>query len=610
MCGLFGIVYKKNLNKEKLFSTLNLLSHRGPDEDGFLESQNLFLGQKRLAIIDLSPTGKQPMKLNCSKSERKLSIVFNGEIYNFKALKKELQSLGHNFFSQSDTEVILHSYEEWGEEGIKKLRGMFACALYNEDKKEIILFRDLLGIKPLYYYLDENYFVFASEIKAFWNFEFIKKEIRKEAIFEFLQNGYLIQPKTFYQNIFALEPGSILKLNFFQNSFKIEIKKYADILDYYLLPQKNLSLNEAIQKTKNALLDSIEHHLIADVEVGLFLSGGIDSTVLLYLMRELKHSKIKTVSAIFPNTIYDESEKINELVQKFNTEHLELKITSKDFLEHLDNIFYYMDQPTIDGVNTYFVSLIAKKAGLKVVLSGLGGDELFYGYPSFFKLPKILKLKKLLKITGIGRLLEAFYKIENIQQNKLAEIIKSKNLTEEYLYYRAIFTEKQIKQIMPNIFINQNEKIDENYRQIKNILSQISYLEMQYYLKNQLLRDSDVFSMAHSIELRVPFVDNVLFENIVPIPDEYKIKNNISKFLLKEIIKDKVSENILFQKKQGFVLPIELWMKENKNLIKDEILNSEIYNKKMVEKLFNLFLANKFHWSRIWSLYVLARFLK
>jgi asparagine synthase (glutamine-hydrolysing) len=605
MCGIFGVLSKKN-NLEKYQNVLNVLKHRGPDDEGIFINENIFLGQRRLAIIDLSPSGKQPMSLRCKKTQSKLIVNFNGEIYNYKDLKRELENLGHSFFSNSDTEVILHSYEEWGNEAFSKFRGMFAIALYDEDKKELILIRDRFGIKPLYYYFDENNFVFASEIKAFWSIDFIKKEIRNGASEEFLFFGYILQPNTFYKNIFALEAGHYLKIKINNENFEIKKEKFADIKDYYLLPKEKISLEEAIKKTKEALLDSLKYHLVSDVEVGLFLSGGIDSTVLLYLMRELKQEKIKTVSAIFPKTIYDESEKINELVQKFNTNHLELKITGKDFLENLDNIFYHMDEPTIDGVNTYFVSLAAKKAGLKVVLSGLGGDELFYGYPSFFDLTKINKIKPILKYLGIGYFLKLFAGEFNIKLNKLADIINSKNLEEAYLVYRRIFDHN----LYHNANIRMSANLSDDDEAFSSYYSQISFLEMSYYLKNQLLRDSDVFSMAHSIELRVPFVDNILFEKIVPIPDEYKIKNNISKFLLKEIIKDKVSEKILKQKKQGFVVPIELWLKnEAKEILQKELLNSYIFDKKTTEKMLNLFYQNKLHWSRLWAIFVLNRFL-
>ncbi len=613
MCGLFGIV-SKNLKKNYYSQNLSILSHRGPDDQGFFEDDNVFLGQRRLAIIDLSPIANQPMFLNCPKSKRKLSLIFNGEIYNYKELKKELQNLGHNFFSNSDTEVILHSYEEWGINSFQKFRGMFACALYDLDKKELLLFRDRFGIKPLYYYFDEKNFAFSSEIKAFWNLDFIKKEINKKSIVDFLKLGYILQPETFFKNIFALEPGSVLLVKLENEKFSLTKQKFADIFDYYLLEKENISLENSILKAKETLIDSIFYHLVADVEVGLFLSGGIDSTILLYLMRELEHQKIKTVSAIFPDTPYDESYKINELIKIFSPEHQELKISGKDFLENLENIFYFMDQPTIDGVNTYFVSLAAKKAELKVVLSGLGGDELFYGYPSFFDLPKFRKIKKVLKLLQFEKIFQLENFIFNPKLSKLSELIKADNLFEEYLIYRSVFTENQIKNILiPEVLdtLEFNKIADENYGRIKDILSQISYFEINYYLRNQLLRDSDVFSMAHSIELRVPFVDNILFEKIIPIPDEYKIKDKISKFLLKEIIKDKVSEKIIYQKKQGFVLPIEIWLKnEARNIIKEELLKSQIYKREKIEKLLNLFFNNKLHWSRIWSLFVLNRFLK
>ncbi|MCS6955517.1 MAG: asparagine synthase (glutamine-hydrolyzing), partial [Candidatus Calescibacterium sp.] len=427
MCGILGVISnKQNLNRN--LSSLNKLSHRGPDDVGFYYDNNVFLGQRRLSIIDLSSAGKQPMFLKCKKTNRNLALVFNGEIYNYQDLRKELESLGHRFFSNSDTEVILHSYEEWNVRSFERFRGMFACGLYDIDNKEFIVFRDRFGIKPIYYYIDGKNFIFASELKAFWVFDFIKKEPDQTSILKFLKFGYIREPYTFYNKIFCLEAGHFLRVKINDDILNFEKQKWTDILDYYQLPEEEISLGEATSRTKDALLDSIRYHLIADVPVGLFLSGGIDSSVLLYLIRELGQEKIQTISAVFPNTSYDESEKINELVKIFRPAHIELKIDSKDFLDNLENIFYHMDQPTVDGVNTYFVSLIAKKAGLKVVLSGLGGDELFYGYPSFFDLPKIRRIKKILIHLKISSLLDRFFDDFDSKYRKLSKIIMAKNL--------------------------------------------------------------------------------------------------------------------------------------------------------------------------------------
>jgi len=615
VCGIVGAYNLADKKTDSFPEFLGTLNHRGPDGLGIwqeglpAQAGQISLGQNRLAIIDLSDGGKQPMFLQCAKGKDKFAIVFNGEIYNYESLQRELKKLGHTFSSHSDTEVILHVYEEWGVKGFSKLRGMFALVLWDINKQELVAARDRFGIKPLYYCWSGERFVFASEIKAFDKLSFFKKEIRQEAVVDFLRMGYVSQPQTFYKNILALEPGAFLKIGQQQGRLEIEQGKFADLKDFYLLPKKDMSLDQAFSETKAALLDSIQHHLVADVEVGLFLSGGIDSSIILSLMRELRHDKIKSVSAVFPGTGYDESAKVNELVKRFKTSHLETKITGQDFVEHLDKIIYHLDQPSVDGVNTYFVSLAAKQAGLKVVLSGLGGDELFYGYPSFSDIPKLAAWLPLLNIAGAGGLLSKI-NYSNMQRAKLAQISQARNLIEVYSTYRANFTDFQISRILGAKSLNR-EPVNLDIAGIKDRQSLISYLEMRLYLKNQLLRDADVFSMAHSIELRVPFVDSALFKAIVSLPDSYKLSGGIKKFLLKGILKGRVSENILQQKKQGFVVPLELWLKnEAKEILQTELLSSEIFQKKETERLLQRFFAGSFHWSRIWSLFVLNRFSK
>ncbi|MEK7674106.1 MAG: asparagine synthase (glutamine-hydrolyzing) [Patescibacteria group bacterium] len=637
MCGIVGVLSlrDKTISRQELEKSLDLISYRGPDASGVFEDEKIILGHRRLSIIDLLGNANQPMKLKCKKFNKDLVIVFNGEIYNYVILAVQLKKLGHTFSSNSDTEIILHSFEEWGSDCFKKFRGMFAFAIWDSEKQELILARDRFGIKPLYYYQDNDYFIFASEIKAILNFQNVKKKINHSAVHLFLQQGWISQPQTFYENIFALESGSFMIVK----NGEITKDAFTDIQNDFLQEKEKISLGDAVKKVKTALLGSVSAHLVSDVEVGAFLSGGVDSSVLVALMRELGQEKITTVSAVFPGTIYNEAGKIKLVSEKFKTNHIDVKISGQDFVENLDNIFEHIDQPTVDGVNTYFVSLAAKKAGLKVVLSGLGGDELFYGYPSFTDIPKLLKLSPFLKSLLGKMMLKDFFATDNFNQ-KIAKLLQVSNSGEGmkmlksrktyfsafqrqkrftvfdiYLSYRGLFSDEQIQ-----LLEARGEKWDvgsdkleiENKKEkIDDVLSLISYLEFSNYMKNQLLRDSDVFSMAHSIELRTPFVDDVLLKTITRIPSEYKIKNGVKKFLLKEAFKNQLPDEILKQKKQGFVLPIDLWLKnEAKDLIKNELLSSEIFERQTIKLLLNKFYGNKLHWSRIWSLFVLNRFVK
>lgn len=618
MCGIIGTLPrgKKRISEKEQKKALEVLADRGPDGEG-IKRKKIWLGHRRLAIIDLTKRADQPMELKCSKTNKNLTLVFNGEIYNYREIRKQLELLRHTFYSNSDTEVILHSYEQWGDDCFEKLRGMFAIAIWDDDKEELIVARDRFGIKPLYYFVNQDFFSFSSEIRALFQLSFVPKQVRQSALFEFLRQGYIAQPNTFYKDIFSLEPGFILHVSK-SHIYKVS---YADIGDNFFKPKQPILLVEAVEKTKQALLDSVLHHLIADVEIGLFLSGGIDSSALLVLMRELQQEKITTVSAIFPHTSYDESQKIKSLVRQYKTNHIALRITGKDFLNNLESIFTHMDQPTVDGVNTFFVSLAAKHAGLKVILSGLGGDELFYGYPSFFDIPKIIKIGPWLRNIQAQRLLKLKLSRNpfNNKIAKLSEMIEAENALDVYSLYRAVFTNNQIQKILNSEWRSaKNEdlnleslNIQNGYQSIRDLKDLVSYFEFTLYLRNQLLRDVDAFSMAHSIELRVPFVDHLLLKEVLSIPAQYKMRGKIKKFLLKEVIKEEVGKEILAQKKQGFVLPIELWLKnEAKKLVSSELLSSKIFEKEQVEKLLQMFFDNKLHWSRIWSLFVLNRFLR
>lgn len=631
MCGLVGIFAANSqgiVSEQVVRSALEAMKRRGPDGTNFyIDNDLICLGHLRLAIIDLSDRADQPMRLQCKKTRRNLILVFNGEIYNYRELQTRLEHLGHTFRSKSDTEVILHAFEEWGKSCFAEFRGMFAFAIWDEDANQLILARDRFGIKPLYYSQTEDFFVFASELKAFLNFSFVDKKINPQALGMFLRQGWIAQPQTLYQNIFALEPGTVMVITKFQvPSSKFQVRQYTftNISDSFTQPQEKISLNEAVEKTKSALLDSVQYHLVADVEVGAFLSGGLDSSVIVALMREAQQEKLTTVSAVFPGTDYDESAKAKLVAETFKTNHLEIEITGRDFLDHLESILAAMDQPTVDGVNTYFVSLAAKQAGLKVIVSGLGGDELFYGYPSFQVVPKFMQFLPLLKYRPIRAVVNWITQM-NLWDRRLAKLLGMIETSDvlpaaisAYFNYRGLFNNSQVASLiapeLSNLVNAEDIQINQYLPQIEKIqdLSKvISLLEFNFYLKNQLLRDSDVFSMAHSLELRVPFVDNVLLETITKIPENYKIKSGIQKFLLVETVKDLLPPKILQQKKQGFVLPLALWLKgEAKDIVVSELTRSKIYNQKTIFLLLKKFFKGQIHWSRVWSLFVLNRFLR
>ena len=574
MCGIAGILSKGNLNtKELLNNFLKMLKHRGPNAKGyFIDSkENLHIGlaHTRLSIIDLSESATQPM---CNENED-IHIVFNGEIYNYKELRKKLIKK-HKFKSNSDTEVILHLYEEKGENLLKYLRGMFALAIWDSKKRKLFLARDRFGIKPLYYSYSDDFFVFASEIKAILKTNLIKKDINKNSAALFLLNGYIPTPNTIYKNIFSLEPGHYITID----ERRITKKSYYS-LENVFLNIENLSEKEAIKKVYSSLVDSIRHHMICDVPIGIFLSGGIDSSAIVSLARETNYKNLTTMSVIFPDTDYDESKYANIVAKKFKTEHKEVEINGKDIRKHINKIFYHMDQPTVDGINSYFVSLAASKLKLKVALSGLGGDEIFCGYPSFSQLPKLYKISEIFYLLPFKKKIFKLLSKDNYtSKSKIYSIFSSDSFFEAYLNYRGIFNTEQIKRIA-----NINFSISEKNLIMKDFISKISFLELTNYMSNQLLRDTDVFSMAHSLEVRVPFVDHRVIECIAKIPPKYKVGKTPKRLLIKAL-GNKLPREIVYRKKQGFVFPFDLWMREElKEFI--EYAKSRIPNLKVKLKI-------------------------
>jgi len=609
MCGVVGIFNRKGPVdiSHVLLEACDVIAHRGPDGSGSIVYDNVIgLGHRRLSIVDLSDRGKQPMVVSCSCSHNTYTIVFNGEIYNYKELRSELVAKGHIFTSDSDTEVIIHSYEEWGESVFSRFRGMFAFALWDARARTLICARDMFGIKPFYYCVDEKRFIFASELKALKPFG-VAQDISLESVSLFLRQGWIAQPNTLYQNVSSLEAGTVLYIS----ESSIVQKKFVSLSDIFNASEyENLSYGEAKQKVRDVLRNSVAAHCIADVEVGAFLSGGIDSSSVVALMRELGKKDITTVSAIFPGTQYDESNIINQSVQAFNTRHVSLPITGNDFLSHLDSIINSMDQPSIDGANTYFVSLAAKHAGLRVVLSGLGGDELFYGYPIFRHIPFLYNFRFLNSLTRkLPPITAAFSKISVCAHAYKGE----QGFSRACNAYRSLFSSEQVSALVP-ILSPFNTQIGNGAPQLMgnhDVEKRISYHETTHYMKEQLLRDGDVFSMAHSLELRVPFVDSRVYDVIARIPSKYKkARGGITKPLLVDAMKDILPNHLFSVKKQGFVLPIDMWLSgPARGLVLDELSRSMILSRKETLKVLNAFAARKLHWSRVWALFVVNRFL-
>jgi asparagine synthase (glutamine-hydrolysing) len=606
MCGVAGIFdHQQDISVDALKRMRDVLVHRGPDDQGLYAEQGVGLAHTRLSIIELSEKGHQPMM----DPSGRYVVVYNGEIYNYKAIRAELETLGHGFQTGSDTEVVLKSYIQWGAKCLDRFRGMFALAIFDKIQKELFLARDRFGIKPLYYYSNVDKFIFGSEIKAILASGMIDKKIDPQGVFSFLSLGYVLPPSTIYEGIKVLEAGHCLKVSCKGQQDVL----YSDLRDVFMQTETEISSFEhAKHEIRRVLLDSVRHHLISDVDVGVFLSGGIDSSSLVALAKESGHKHLKTVTVAFRGTSFDESEHAALVAREFGADHTEVAVGPDDVFGCLDDIFCAMDQPTVDGINTYCVSLAAKKAGLKAILSGLGGDEIFGGYPSFSEVPKLHQWQRM------NRFMPGMFPLAFVPENKREKLkcileSKSASLAEAYLLYRGVFAPTQISRLLnPDRMgadVTGRGSQDDALEGMRNDFDKISFLETRFYMQGQLLRDTDVFSMRHSLEIRVPFVDQEVFASAARIPVKYKQRGG-AKGLLVEAVGN-LPSRIFRRRKQGFTFPFDLWLRGNAGqMIQDELRGSKVFRTDGVKEIISLFEQKKIHWSRIWALFVLNRFLK
>lgn len=578
MCGIYGQISSSKIDRNQFKSNLLKMNHRGPDDSGIFVEDNIGLGHTRLSIIDLSDCGHQPM-IDISE---KYVIIYNGEIYNFNDIKKSLQNKGYSFKSNSDTEVILYGFIEYREKIVSKLKGMFSFAIYNKNSREVFLARDHMGIKPLYYFKDSDNFIFSSEVKCLKNYSV---GINDESKILFLSLGSIPEPLTIFQNIFSFPKGHYA---FFSKN-NLEITKYYE--DSYE-PKTNESYSEIVLNTKELLHKSVEKHLISDAPIGTFLSGGLDSSVLTSIAAKYK-SDLYTLSLDFNEQDLSENYYQQLIVKKYNTNHTNYIIDEKIFLENIHQFIDSFDQPTVDGLNTYFVSKAAIDSGLKSVLSGVGGDEIFYGYSTFKNAKKINVLNTLpLFITN---LLSKNQKLKKLDFLRIGDDIST------YLPLRTVFSPIETAKILDtnvdyiyNVLIkNLNQYNPFNINQFDD---KISFLELNMYMKNQLLRDTDIFGMAHSLEIRVPFLDKDLVDYVLKVKSKHKFRKNINKSLLVDATKDLIPPEIINRKKMGFELPFKYWFKNNIDTFDiDQNIKSD-------------FLENKIHWSKVWSLFIINNF--
>ena len=589
MCGINGIISKEKNKKEIIKEMNNRIIHRGPDAEGIYIDQNVALGQRRLSIIDIKG-GDQPIY----NEDKSILIIYNGEVYNYQELKEELKE--YHFQTNSDTEVVLHGYEKWGKELPKHLRGMFAYAIYDKNKEEIFISRDHFGIKPLYYYQNKDIILFGSEIKSFLAHPKFQKELNKDLLGAYLTFSFTPTDETFFKNVYRLPAG---------HSMTINIKKKKITIERYFKPDFTTtteSLEEVTDKITKVMKDSVKHHLISDVEVGSFLSSGVDSS---YLVSLAKPDKTYTIG--FDLAKYSEIDYAKELTDKLNIQNISEKISKEEYLEALPEVYYHLDEPTADGcaIAVYFLSRLASK-DVKVVLSGEGADEFFGGYNSYddniyTKLPLFIR-----KINA------SICKI--LPQNKITRYIirRGKSLEESYVSINRTYYDDELKEVLKDQnYIKNKDIVKETYQEYKNYnkLNKMLAIDIKYFLSNNILAIVDKMTMAHSIESRVPFTDIDVFKVSSILPKKYKVSDKTTKVALRKAAQKAIPTEAYKKKKLGFPVPIREWIREDSfyNDIKDTFstnIANELFNTtyllKLLEEHKN---KEKDNYRKIWAPY-------
>ena len=594
MCGLCGVL---NFKKEKPVDVnqfsfmLNSIISRGPDESGEFINGHIALGSRRLSIVDIA-TGKQPI----SSEDNSVIIVMNGEIYNYRELQKDLS--GHRFKTDSDTEVALHLYEDHGIDFVTKLNGMFAIAIWDSNKNKLILARDRIGKKPLYYSISNDSIIFASEIKAILKYDKTKKDLDLRSLYHYLIFNYVPAPGSIYANIKKMMPATLMviekDITYYKRYWQIKETEYYDY-----------SKSEYKEKLEELLKDSVKKRLIGDIPVGAFLSGGLDSSCICAIYSKLNSIPIKTFTVGFKENSYNESKYAEEVAKLLKTEHYSYYIDDKNIKNDFENIINYFDEPFADGssIPVYYISKLAAKQ-VKVVLTGDGADEIFGGYDTygasllqkrfypFFKYFGKPMQYLIDMIPASDKKISFDYKLKRFIKYSRLEPLRSAAL------WRAIFDEDEHSHLISS------EKILKYFKSLNNTLiyektgkniyfkdakNKLLYLDLMAYLPEDMLVKVDRMTMMNSLEARCPFLDYRLIERSFTIPSKYKFNTFARKIILKDIMKDKIPENILNRKKEGFNIPIPIWiMTHFKDMIKDIFFTKtflDIFNRTYLEKL-------------------------
>ena len=620
MCGIAGFIdFHKKSTTSNIQSMIEPLNHRGPDGEGvsLFKSKNAIIGfgHKRLSIIDLSQAGKQPMALN------HLHITYNGEIYNYQEIKNELLELGHHFNGESDTEMILHAYTEWGIKAVERFIGMFAIALFDEKKQEVVFIRDRAGVKPLFYYQKNDLILFSSELKSFHEHPEFEKKLDLNAVAAYMQYGNVPTPHCIFKNCGKIKPGHYLKINL-ENKSQQEIQ-YWNVYDFYNQPKLNLSFQEAKIQTKELLKSAFNYRMVADVPVGVFLSGGYDSTTVSSLIQAESTARLKTFTIGVPDIGLNEAPYARDIAKHLDTDHTEINCTEQEAIEMIKDLPFFYDEPFADSsaIPTTLVSKAARK-DVTVALSADGGDEIFGGYNRYDfmhrygkTLNSIPKAVRKILVGAMGNIssekipvLKDKYNFHN-RYEKLKTVLNDPSEKEIMLSLSQQFNDEQMKSVMKSEFTSlptmfQSKEMLEDF---KSPLSYMMAIDFQTYMLDDILQKVDRATMTNSLEGREPMLDHRILEFAAQLPDEYKYQNGIKKRILREITHEYIPKELLDRPKMGFAIPIAKWLKNELRDHVEEYLNEDriekqgIFNWEFITKLkMDFYKGRKEYDSKLW----------
>jgi len=590
MCGIAGFCdFNKKSSRQTLVRMTDVLSNRGPDDFGYsfheTRDVNIGLGHRRLSILDLSERGHQPMVF------QSLEIVYNGEVYNFKEIRKELEECNYTFDSDGDTEVVLKAYHKWGVKAVDKFNGMFAIVIYDRKNDKIICIRDRAGVKPFYYYHNGNILMFSSELKSFHQNGQFKKIINKDSLALFLQFGYILQPHTIFENTFKLKSAHYLVIDLSNNN--IEEIKYWDVIDFYNKPKLDIYENEAIDETEKLLKTAFEYRMVSDVPVGIFLSGGYDSSIVAAILQNKREKKLKTFTIGFEEKSFDESPFAKKVAEYIGTDHTEYFCTPKDAADIIPTLCEIYDEPFGDSsaIPTVLVSKLAKEQ-VSVSLSADGGDEIFYGYNKYDHCLKYFNrlnktpgfIRNFLKF-GMDELNPKYIPYFNGTYNyktryeKIKNMLEVVSINESLKYMSQHFTNFEINKLIKGSI----EPLAVNFDNLvysDNKRDQMLAVDYQTYLSDDILVKVDRATMSAGLEGRDPFLDHNIVEFVSQLPSNIKYKNNDKKWILKKISQRYLPNKLMDRPKMGFGVPITEWFKDELKeyfmiYLNEDRLNSE-----------------------------------